>query len=94
MKILKLLNKKYFTILFCFLYFQNIDTFSNEPVDIWNLENKENIEAKPSEQVLQKEDIREIIKNYNSVVQNLRLIMISMNLCHLIKKLFLVQELS
>ena len=79
MKILKLLNKKYFTILFCFLYFQNINTFSNEPVDIWNLENKENkenIEAKPSEQVLQKEDISEssiykmqIEKDNNSIIE-------------------------
>ena len=41
MKILKLLNKKYFSILiFYFLYV--INTFADDkPVDIWNLEKKE-----------------------------------------------------
>ena len=53
MKILKLLNKKYLPILFYFLFIQNTLLFSNEPVDIWNLENKENLE----EEVLEKNNI-------------------------------------
>ena len=40
MKILKLLNKKYLSIFFCFLFLQSFESFSNEPVDIWNLENQ------------------------------------------------------
>ena len=57
MKILKLLNKKYFSILFCFLFLQNTDLFSNEPVDIWNLESKENLEVNSTEQNSQGESI-------------------------------------
>ena len=57
MKILKLLNKKYFSILFCFLFLQNTDLFSNEPVDIWNLESKENLEVNSTEQNDQDESI-------------------------------------
>ena len=57
MKILKLLNKKYFSILFCFLFLQNTDLFSNEPVDIWNLESKENLEVNSTEQNNQDESI-------------------------------------
>ena len=49
MKILKLLNKKYLSIFFYFLFFQSTELFSNEPVDIWNLENKENLEEKSLE---------------------------------------------
>ena len=40
MKILKLLNKKYLSIFFCFLFLQSFESLSNEPVDIWNLENQ------------------------------------------------------
>ena len=40
MKNLKLLNKKYLSIFFCFLFLQSFKSFSNEPVDIWNLENQ------------------------------------------------------
>ena len=41
MKILKLLNKKYFSILIFYLL-SGINTFAEDkPVDIWNLENKE-----------------------------------------------------
>ncbi len=49
MKILKLLNKKYLPFFFYFLFFQSTELFSNEPVDIWNLENKENFEEKSLE---------------------------------------------
>jgi len=42
MKILKLLNKKFFlSSLFC-LFFSFISFAENQPVDIWNIENKEN----------------------------------------------------
>ena len=41
MKILKLLNKKYFSILIIYLFLP-INTFAEDkPVDIWNLEKKE-----------------------------------------------------
>ena len=62
MKILKLLNKKYFSILFCFLFLQNTELLSNEPVDIWNLESKKNLEVNSTEQNNQDESI-----NQNSV---------------------------
>jgi len=54
MKILKLLNKKYLSIFFCFLFIQNTELSSNEPLDIWNLENKDNIEVKSLEENKQK----------------------------------------
>ena len=41
MKISKLLNKKYLSILLIFLLSGNA-TYSAEPVDIWNLESKDN----------------------------------------------------
>ena len=50
MKILKLLNKKYLSILFCFLFLQNSNLFSDEPVDIWGLENNQNSEVETSGQ--------------------------------------------
>ncbi len=59
MKILKLLNKKYFSILFCFLFLQNTELLSNEPVDIWNLENKKNLEVKSPEQNISENSIYE-----------------------------------
>ena len=59
MKILKLLNKKYLSILFCFLFLQNAELLSNEPIDIWKLDNKENLEVKSLEQNKQEEDISE-----------------------------------
>ena len=40
MKILKLLNKKNLSILISFFFLQN--SYSIEPVDIWNLEKKTN----------------------------------------------------
>ena len=43
MKNLKLLNKKYFSIIFIFLFF-GLSVLSEEPVDIWNLEEKKKIE--------------------------------------------------
>ena len=40
MKILKLLNKKNFLILF-FLFFTSIANAEEKPVDIWNIDKKE-----------------------------------------------------
>jgi len=40
MKILKLLNKKNFLILF-FLFFTSISNAEEKPVDIWNIDKKE-----------------------------------------------------
>ena len=40
MKILKLLNKKNLSILISFFFLQN--SYSTEPVDIWNLEKQSN----------------------------------------------------
>ena len=49
MKISKLLNKRYLVIIFCFLFLQNTILFSNEPVDIWNLENSDKTETESLE---------------------------------------------
>ncbi len=49
MKISKLLNKKYLSIFFCFFFLQNVALFSNEPVDIWNLEIKDSSKIEISE---------------------------------------------
>ena len=43
MKILKSLNRIFLLLFFVLLF--NVSSFSNEPVDIWNLEN--NIEENP-----------------------------------------------
>ena len=42
MKILKLLNKKFFFIFFIYLVFLNPIHAEDNPIDIWNLEKKEN----------------------------------------------------
>ena len=53
MKILKLLNKKYLIIILIF-FFYGSSAYSEEPVDIWNLEDKktlqENSKVKNSEE--------------------------------------------
>ena len=56
MKILKLLNKKYLSIFFCFIFLQNGKLLSNEPLDIWSLEHKENLETKSLEENKQDEN--------------------------------------
>ena len=56
MKISKLLNKNYLSILFCFLFLQNTELFSNEPVDIWSLENQKDLEEKSLNEVEQDEN--------------------------------------
>ena len=54
MKTLKLLNKKYLSIFFCFLFLQSLKSFSNEPVDIWNLENQDNPDVSSAENDIEK----------------------------------------
>ena len=72
MKLLKLLNKKNLSILLIFLFCNN--SFSNEPVDIWNInQNKSNeeIESKeikkkkiiPNQTILPKKNINTSIIN-------------------------------
>ena len=46
MKLLKLSNKKFFH-LFIFVVFLSTHTYSNEPIDIWNLENKKKVNVEP-----------------------------------------------
>ena len=46
MKLLKLSNKKFFH-LFIFLVFLSTHTHSNEPIDIWNLENRKKVNVEP-----------------------------------------------
>ena len=53
MKLLKLLNKKNLSILISFFFLQN--SYSTEPVDIWNLEKQSN----------QNNSKNEIIENEN-----------------------------
>ena len=56
MKILKLLNKKYLPIFIIpFILLNNIATAEEEPVDIWDLEQKS--EQNNSEIILQDDDI-------------------------------------
>ena len=56
MKNLKLLNKKYLSIFFYFLFLQNAELSSNEPLDIWNLENEKNSEVKSLEKKKQEQN--------------------------------------
>ena len=62
MKILKLLNKKIFAIVLIFFFSQVIKVYSNEPVDIWNIEaNKPEI----------KKDTIEINKDSDSIEKSI-----------------------
>ena len=76
MKISKLLNKIYLSILFCFLFVQQTELFSNEPVDIWSLENQKDLEEESLSEVVQDENISEKTlyelqgeKNINSSIE-------------------------
>ena len=57
MKISKLLNKSYLSILFCFLFLQNTELSSNEPVDIWSIENQKALDEESLNEVVQDENI-------------------------------------
>ena len=56
MKNLKLLNKKYLSIIFFYLFI-GISAESQEPVDIWNIEEKKVIEEANTDQNSKKENI-------------------------------------
>ena len=73
MKILKLLNKKNFLILF-FLFFTSISNAEEKPVDIWNIDKKEieeNILINDSE-ILNKE------KDFNLEIRSFKVKLISL----------------
>ena len=55
MKILKLLNKKNLSILLSLLFFQN--SYSTEPVDIWNLDKQSNEDKINNNEIIETEDI-------------------------------------
>ena len=76
MRISKLLNKSYLSILFCFLFLQNAELYPNEPVDIWSLENQKDLEEKSLNEVVQDENKSEKTlyelqgeKNINSTIE-------------------------
>ena len=65
MKILKLLNKKFFLIILIFFFSQFLKIHSTEPVDIWNIENpkpeiKENNKELNEEQISTEKSIYEM----------------------------------
>ena len=62
MKILKLLNRLSILIFFLILLQVTTEVFSNEPVDIWNLEKKKNTESEINADI--------IIEESNSIFQN------------------------
>ena len=64
------------SILFCFLFLQNTELYSNEPVDIWSLENQKDLEEKSLNEVAQDENKSEKTlyelqgeKNINSTIE-------------------------
>ena len=64
MKILKLLNKKYLSIIFI-IFFYTLDTYSEDkPIDIWNIE-KKNIEENTSSNILEVENLEEQVQKSN-----------------------------
>ena len=72
MKILKLLNRKNLSILFSIFIFQNC--YSNEPVDIWNLEkqSKENKISKNEQQEVEDTSLNSIYKNQSDEKNEIR----------------------
>ena len=56
MKSLKLLNKKYLSIILFYLFFA-LDTQSQEPVDIWNIEEKKTIKSTDTIDINEEENI-------------------------------------
>ena len=70
MKILKLLNKKYFLIIFFSLIGLSIHA-EEQPADIWNIEKKK-IEEKVLEEKIETTENNDKIKNFDSSVYNLQ----------------------
>ena len=64
MKILRLLNKKYLSIIFIFFFIIS-NSYSNEPVDIWNLEEK-----KLDQQTIINENNLEELSPINSIYES------------------------
>ena len=64
MKTLKLLNKKYLSIIFIiFIYSLNINA-EDKPIDIWNIEKKD-IGKNTSNNILETENLEEEVPNSN-----------------------------
>ena len=64
MKILRSLNKIFlFKVLFMFCFTQNI--YSNEPVDIWNINNSGNTEN-------QEKSVLDEVKESSSILENIK----------------------
>ena len=60
MKILKLLNKKYLSIILSFFFLFTLKVYSTEPVDIWNVEiEKATTENSTEEKNIEDENISE-----------------------------------
>ena len=57
MKILKLLNNKYLSIILIFFIFLISKVFANEPVDIWNLDKKKKTEESKNIEISDEEEI-------------------------------------
>ena len=69
MKILRLLNSKYLSIIFIFLLL-NFNTYAeDEPVDIWNID-KEKINKSSSNQTTLSEDTAEDLINETSIYES------------------------
>jgi len=57
MKILKLLNKKNLSIILSFFFLFSLKVYSNEPVDIWNIEPKKIITESPTKEKTEEKTI-------------------------------------
>jgi len=71
MKILKLLNKKYLSIILVFFFFFISKVHSNEPIDIWNLDTKKkNVENKIEPEIEEKDIQKNLIYEMQSQKKN------------------------
>ena len=64
MKILKLLNKKYLSIIFIIFFYTLGTNAEDKPIDIWNIE-KKNIEENTSSNILEVENLEEQVQKSN-----------------------------
>ena len=71
MKILKLLNKKYLSIILVFFFLFISKVHSNEPIDIWNLDTKKkNVENKIEPEIEEKDTQKNLIYEMQSQKKN------------------------
>ena len=71
MKILKLLNKKYLSIILVFFFLFISKVHSNEPIDIWNLDTKKkNVENKIEPEIEEKDIQKNLIYEMQSQKKN------------------------